>query len=299
MSFAAAVVKSALRGYSRVAWSGRGGYPLVRRLRRCIPQRQWRSVFTTPDGIHLELDLATYPDCCMAFGLYELDTARWFRRLLRPGDHFVDGGANIGYFSTLAAHCVGSSGRVDAFEPQPTNRARLEANLSRNGLSGRVTIHPVALWGRPGTGHIHMFEDVAELNHGSASLFNDGSAARASDVSMARMDEVLAGTRPRLVKLDIEGSEAEAIEGMASLLRGPAPPMLVVEFNRDAAKMAGHASRAWIDRLLEIQPRYRLSLIGRRLRPLATDDVTLATLGQPNLLARCPDPDGSGAGSMP
>ncbi len=288
MSLLAAIIGSGLRGYSRVAWSGRGGYPLVRQLRRFIPRDRWRSLFTTPQGIQLELALATYPDCCTAFGLYELDTARLFRRLLRPGDHFVDGGANIGYFTMLAARCVGATGRIDAFEPQPANRSRLQANLSRNGLAEKVCIHPMALWGQPGTGHIHMFEGVSALNHGSASLFTDGRDAQAAEVPMARMDEILAGTQPRLVKLDIEGAEPEAIEGMGALLQASEPPMLIVEFNRDAAEMAGHAAREWIDRLLRIQPRYRLALIGRRLTPLNPDDATLAKLGQPNLLARCP-----------
>jgi hypothetical protein len=54
-------------------------------------------------GLTLNLDLGTYPDCCMAYGLYELATARWVGRLLGPGDHFVDVGANIGYFTLIEA----------------------------------------------------------------------------------------------------------------------------------------------------------------------------------------------------
>ena len=131
-----------------------------------------------------------------------------------------------------------------------------------------------------------MFDEVGALNHGSASLFTDGSNSGATEVATARMDDVLAGTQPTLVKLDIEGSEPEAIEGMKALLQGPVPPMLVVEFNRDSARMAGHEARAWIDRLLDVAPGYRLHLIGRRLRPLGTDDAALAELGQPNLLAK-------------
>ena len=287
MSILTAGVKRALCGYSRAAWSGRGAYPLVRKMRRLIPEPSWRAVYTTPDGLQIDLDLGTYPDCCMAFGLYELDTARLLKRLLGPGDHFVDGGANIGYFSMIAAHRVGASGRVDAFEPQPANRARLEANLARNGLAARVKIHPLALWGQPGCGRIHMFEDVGVLNHGSASLFTDGSKSETSAVDMARMAEVLVGTQPRVIKLDIEGAEPEAIEGMTGLLQGSKPPMLIVEFNRDAACMAGHSASAWIERLLTVAPRYRLYLIGRRLRALGTDEASLAGLGQPNLLARC------------
>ncbi|HUF79655.1 MAG TPA: hypothetical protein VMN03_00855, partial [Burkholderiales bacterium] len=120
------VAEMLVRGYARVAPSERGGYRLARAVRRLRPREAWRDAFDTPAG-RLELDLGAYPDCCMALGLYELDTARVLRRLLRPGDHFIDGGANIGYFSLMAARLVGSIGRVDAFEPQPENRARLLA----------------------------------------------------------------------------------------------------------------------------------------------------------------------------
>src|SRR3954447_5078874 len=136
-------VLAALRGYSRIAPTQRGGYRLVRMGRKFVARDQWRGTFHTPDRTRLELDLATYPDCCMAVGLYELDTLRLIRRVLRPGDHFVDCGANIGYFTLAAAACVGASGRVDAFEPDPLNRARLEANLAANGSPAQIHVHAV------------------------------------------------------------------------------------------------------------------------------------------------------------
>ena len=69
-----AVAEAALRGYSRIAPTERGGYRLARLVRRTRSREQWRDTFTTPDGLRFQLDLATYPDCCMAYGLYELDT---------------------------------------------------------------------------------------------------------------------------------------------------------------------------------------------------------------------------------
>src|SRR4051812_40042177 len=104
---------AALRGYARVAPTQRGGDRVVRVGRRLVPRAEWRGTFETPDHTRLELDLATYPDCCMAVGLYELDTLRLIRRVLRPGDHFVDCGANIGYVTLAAARAVGANGRVD------------------------------------------------------------------------------------------------------------------------------------------------------------------------------------------
>src|SRR5258705_8911400 len=130
MRFLGRSVMAALRGYSRIAPTQRGGYRLVRMGRKFVSQDQWRGTFQTPDATRLDLDLSTYPDCCMAVGLYELDTLKLIRRVLRRGDHFVDCGANLGYFTLAAARAVGPRGRVDAFEPDPINRARLEKNLA-------------------------------------------------------------------------------------------------------------------------------------------------------------------------
>ncbi len=123
-----------LRVYGHIAPTGRGMFRLARLARRLRPRSRWRDTFTV-SGHALDLDLAVYPDCCMAFGVYELDTARWITRLLQPGGHFVDGGANLGYFTLLAAGCVGKAGRVDAFEPVPATRQRLTDHLNRNNLA--------------------------------------------------------------------------------------------------------------------------------------------------------------------
>src|SRR3954465_407097 len=137
MSFAEHVLKL----YSRVAPTERGGYRLARAARKTRSRDSWRDVYDTPDGFSIDLDISDYPDICMAYGLYELDTARLIKRLLKPGDHFVDCGANIGYFTLMAARCVGPSGNIDAFEPQAANFERLSANLRRNHLADRVRLH--------------------------------------------------------------------------------------------------------------------------------------------------------------
>jgi len=279
------ICQAALRTYGKVAPGGRGAFRLVRHARRFIPRDRWRSTFKTDDGLHLDLDLAVYPDCCMAFGLYELDVARLLRRLLAEGDHFVDGGANLGYFTLLAARLVGPTGRVDAFEPQPQNTARLHAHLERNGLADRVHVHAEALSDAAGTANIHMFRG-SDFNHGCASLFGAAEAAStATQVPTARMDELLADSSPRLIKLDIEGAEPLAVEGMAGLLGGPSAPRLIVEYNVQAAGKAGFAPRAWVDRLLAIQPAYKLHAIGRRLRLIDPDELFTDSVSEANVLA--------------
>src|SRR3954466_16277507 len=127
----------ALKAYSRIAPSERGGYRLARIARNFVSEKNREGFFQTPEGLRLNLDLRTYPDINMAVGLYELDTARLTHRLLKPGSWFVDVGANVGYFTLLAAKWTSPTGKVDAVEPDPINRQRLEAHLRENNLIDR------------------------------------------------------------------------------------------------------------------------------------------------------------------
>ena len=274
-------IDSLLGAYSRIAPTGHGGYRLARFARRFHPPDDRVAFFRTPDHLRLHLDLGTYPDCCMAFGLYELDTARVLRRLLRAGDTFVDGGANIGYFALLAAKAVGPGGRVHAFEPQPDNRRRLAEHVAANGFQSVIDIHPVALSDRPGAVQLHTYANPAS-NHGQSTMFVlPGTETRSVSVETVRLDDYLPDIAPRLIKLDIEGAEPMAISGMAETLRRHRPA-IIVELNAATLGRAGFSVQEPIERLLGAVPEYRVQVIGWRLAPLR--DVH--RLGEVNLLFR-------------
>src|SRR5687767_1442698 len=134
----------------------------------------------------------------MAFGLYELDTYRVIRRLLKPGMRFVDCGANIGYFTLLAAKLVGAGGRVDAIEPDPQNRRRLVENLRRNGMGDVVRVHDVAVSSRAATVTLYH---PGRGNHGQASLFQSVGEGEQYDVQSVRLDDLILDA-PDLIKMD-------------------------------------------------------------------------------------------------
>ena len=278
-----------LKNYSVFAPTERGGYRLARMARALRPRDRWSDRFVTPEGIRLQLDLAVYPDVAMAVGLYELSMVRCLKRRLRPGDHFVDAGANLGYFTWLAAKLVGSGGRVDAFEPQPDNHARLRSHWQLNGSPRQVQLHELALSDREGEAVIHLPVAGQEAgNHGASSLFAPhGMMTRDAKVKTVRMDEVLQGTLPKLVKMDIEGAEPWAIDGMAGLLQNEHPPTLIIEFNPTQARQAGVEAGEFIHRLLRIVPRYQAAILERGCRPIHLTPEKLARLHQCNLLFEC------------
>ncbi len=283
MGAISAGICSILKTYSRIAPTERGGYRLARLARSLIGKDQWSKQWTTPAGLHMKLNLATYPDCCMVFGLYELDTTRQMRRLLRPGDWFVDCGANIGYFTLLMARHVGATGQVDAFEPDPMNRATLLANLKSNALDTRVRAHDLAL-GNHG-GMVDLFHPTqSKSNHGMSSLYPDGSGLDTKfSVQIARLDDVLKGV-PNLVKIDIEGAELAAIEGMSRMLQSPNPPSLIVEHNPASCASAGHLPSDLMRLLQRIQPRYRVFFIDWKLQPIISPNMLDHMPRQGNLL---------------
>ncbi len=286
----ACAVESALRAYARLAPTERGGYRLARFVRRFRSPDARRDIFRTPNGITLDLDLNCYPDCTMAYGLYELDTARVIKRLLRPGDHFVDGGANIGYFTLRAAQLVGASGRVDAFEPQPDNRARLEENLRRNGFGSSVHVHAAALSDAAGTATIHRFAGDG-ANHGTASLFaREGAVATSAfSVPTVRLDETLAGAFPALVKLDVEGAESLAISGMTGLLKAQRPPAVILEHNSATSRRARVGLSEPVERLLATRGDWEVRVIAFGLPRIdPADGGAWTRLRQVNLLVQSP-----------
>ena len=284
MNFIGKLALGTLRGYRRIAPTERGGYRLVRLARRFVRREQWQDTFRTPDGVALKLDLGIYPDCCMAVGLYELDTHRQLRRILKPGSHFADVGANIGYFTTLAARLVGSTGRVDAFEPDPINRARLQEHLELNRMSDRVRVHPVGAGAEPGKVTLYHPKPGSGINHGSASIFQ--SVVGESDsytIDIVRLDAALERV-PDLIKMDIEGAELNAIRGMTGLLRSERPPKLIIEHNHETTRAAGHTMGDIFRAIKEAQPRYRVYWIGTGLSEVGTAEALQALPRQGNVL---------------
>ncbi|MEM8873198.1 MAG: FkbM family methyltransferase [Planctomycetota bacterium] len=274
------LVMSAMGLYGKIAPTQRGGFRLCRLARRAWPRDQWQGRRTNPHGLSIDTDLATYPDVAMAFGLYELDTLRVLRDHIRPGDTFVDGGANLGYF-TLHAAKLGAT--VHAFEPDPANRQRLDANLTANDL--QATVHAAALSDTATTLTLHHPPDDGNLNHGQTSVLAElAGGGTTTEVDAVRLDETV--DHADVIKLDVEGAELAALRGMSGLLGGERPPVLVVEANHEACRAAGHAPGDLLRVVHEANASYRCWWIGGRLRELPTPEAIDALPREGNLLLK-------------
>lgn len=170
---------------------------------------------------------------------------------LRPGDDFLDVGANVGFYTLVAASLTGPDGRVEAFEPGSRTRSRLLENVGRNGLESRVTVHAAATGDRPGRLRFRTGLDAQNRLCTADDEGDDegeGDGASFEEVEVVTLDDALAGRRFAAGKMDIEGAEVLALAGAAGLLAAASPPVWILEVN-DALRRFGASEEELVSRL--------------------------------------------------
>lgn len=133
---------------------------------------------------------------------YDKDEIRFVRRTLQAGDTFCDVGANVGFYSLVAAHVVGRNGRVIAIEADPQNFADLTTNIALNG-SDNITAIEAGVSDRQETRRLQL---NTTGNRGGHSFVDLGRERRV-DVECQSLPALLGEATPSAMKLDIEGFE--------------------------------------------------------------------------------------------
>lgn len=143
---------------------------------------------------------------------------------------FADIGANIGWFTVLAANRFRElgAGRVVAFEPRSDLFKMLHRSVIENGLSSFATLYNVALSDQPGEMELAWYD-----NNAAASFLATTPAppdAEREIVRVERLDDLDSPSEIRLIKSDAEGAEALLFSGGRGLLER-SRPVIVAEFN--------------------------------------------------------------------
>jgi FkbM family methyltransferase len=237
---------------------------LAKRVSRWLEDSRGPVIYNGIQGsLRMRLDLSVDFERDIYLNTSNLEIISVFRKLLRPGDVVVDGGANLGLLSLVAWQCVGSHGKVYSFEPQPGALKLLTENIRLNHADNIVLV-PKALWHETGTSKLYEF---AEADHDLPSLGRRADKKISCEITVetVRMDDVV--HQPvRLYKLDIEGAEWSAMRGSKRILFGDPPPHVIIELNPRTCEPFGHEPIEIVDWFLGNAPNRRMHLIRRRKR---------------------------------
>lgn len=152
-------------------------------------------------------------------GLHDLAVCEILWRLTSPGDLVIDVGANLGQMTGLLALRAGPTGRVLAFEPHPGVFADLTANVglaARSSRAAPIETFRKALAATPGPAWLDPGADF-DQNHGLSRLAD--TPGTGIPIEALTLDAVLAGRSATVVKIDVEGHEADVLGGAVEALR--------------------------------------------------------------------------------
>lgn len=160
-------------------------------------------------------------------GVWEPFETSMFCSTVKPGMTVVDVGAHVGYYTLLAARRVGESGRVVAFEPDPSNCALLRRNVAQNGFADRVSVVQAAVGGE--TGSVTLFRDTFNLGAHSLERGNvvGADSVRVPAVTLGRALASEGVDHIDVLKVDVQGAEAGVVAGADGLLRARPQRMFI------------------------------------------------------------------------
>jgi len=188
--------------------------------------------------------------------IYSINDIKQFNKFLSKGDYFVDVGANIGWHTLFGAKIVGDSGKVFAFEPGNKNFNLLETNIKLNDLQNTVIVKS-ALTDYTGDAEL----SCSKRNYGDnvtiplqkigtdiqlQNWYNDKMLNIPGDkepIECTTLDEYIKNnnidaSKIKLIKMDIQGSEPRALEGMKDLITKHAPA-IILEYSPHHIKLCG------------------------------------------------------------
>lgn len=225
--------------------------------------------------LNRDLDRSTY----FLGRYYDLPNQLLLDAILRAGDTFIDGGANTGMMTLHAAARVGTSGRVYAFEPIPDNCRRIEQAIADNAIS-QVTIVDKALGTKPERLTLSILGGDTILSTLRAGPTTAAANQRKLEVDVIRGDDYFSDRSlgPLLIKLDLEGWEYHALQGLSETVARHRPPILVEiepKYLRDTG-VDENVLHEWF-----VSRRYRPFVVGLERTGLRTAQLRLVSYDKP------------------
>ena len=160
-------------------------------------------------------------------GLHEPEEMAFVAHFLRPGDLFLDVGANVGSYTLLASS---SGAKVVAVEPVPSTFNHLQMNVLLNRFQSNVRLMNIGLADR--VGELRFTNSLDTMNH----VLADGELVPHVSVPVDTVDNVVGFSPPTLIKIDVEGYETAVLAGATATLRNPNLQVVICETNGSGSR---------------------------------------------------------------
>jgi FkbM family methyltransferase len=213
------------KAFAVLAGRGLGKLSFVRKINRFIASRL-RSPSAEVDGHKMLLDSRDSLGISIK-GIYDPGGTAVVKKAVKPGDIVLDIGANIGYYTLIFARLAGETGKVYAFEPEPANFSILKKNVEMNGYKNVVLVQK-AVSNRNGKTRLYL----ASGNTSDHRIYDSQDGRRYIDVETIQLDDYFSRSREKInfIKMDIQGAEGLALQGMTGLLNNSVDLKVMMEF---------------------------------------------------------------------
>jgi FkbM family methyltransferase len=193
----------------------------------------------TPSGVFLVDPASNFGHQVQSETGYEPEMRETLEKLIQEQDTFIDLGGNEGFFSVVASKLTGPSGRVICIEPQQRLQKVLRQNFKQNGAENVEIV--CSLIGDE-EGHAELYESP-DTNSGSSSRYQVTRyplpRQKVGQTTLVRLFEELNIARVRLIKIDIEGAEYEAIFGARQLFQDEVFDYIALELHPEILESRG------------------------------------------------------------
>ena len=193
-------------------------------------------LMTIPENEYLQFTILTH----------NRSREKYFKKVIKKGDIVLDLGANVGYFTCLFAQLVGETGKVYAFEPEPSNFKLLKKNVEMNNYKN-VVLEEKAVSNKTHKARLFL-TDNGSMDH---RLYESDQKRESIEVDVIKLDDYFKDQEIQFnfIKSDLQGSDIAAIDGMQELFKKSKNVKMDFEFAPHMAKGFGSDPEEFIDRI--------------------------------------------------
>jgi len=220
-------------------------FPALRRavwMKVLVPHFMWREIVLPTRALYGARFCCRLNDIVQgvlfSFGVWEPNLTAFLQRRLKPGDVFIDVGANIGYFSLLASSLVGVKGKVYSVEASPSIFKLLSEHIALNGAENVTALNIAAAAKR---GVLNLYQGPAE-NIGTTSTLQSRDMILEAVVPADKLSTMVGQDlkRAKMIKIDVEGAEVPVLLDLLSVAGAlPRELEIAVELNPDGMRQFG------------------------------------------------------------